>query len=132
MSSSTKESYVFKVCKSTDEGDDWYFHLNPGRNGDIRGSYVTTHLHEASAYDVEDVERIVLIYQNLLKDPRFKAVKFYKVVVQTNYEMVSMNEGEFLDERKRKALSKLDLDDVEALDLQSDAVYTKLKFHEKT
>jgi hypothetical protein len=56
-------------------------------------------------------------------------VEFVRVTVQTSIEKIGLDEGEYLDERRKNALAKLTPDDIQVLDLGKLASYDKLKHH---
>lgn len=118
-----REFYTFKVRR----GNETYYTEMSGHGYSAR---LRPNPHMASEVDVEDIKMVVRMYQKLLADHEPENVSLVKVKVSVCEEPADiLGKGEYLEERRRIALGKLQGDDIEALGLNSLATYNKLKFH---
>jgi hypothetical protein len=84
----------------------------------------------AGEVDVNNVPDLVKVYQKLVKEYGKDNVQLIrlKITIEEHIEE-ALGAGEYLEERRRLALSKLQADDIEALGLKPLAAYNKLKNH---
>lgn len=117
-----REFYTFKVMRN---GDPSY--TETSGHSSIR---LRPNPHLASEIDITDVRTVVRVYQRLVNDHDAENISLVKVKVSVCEETADLlGKGEFLEERRRIALGKLQGDDIEALGLHNLATYNKLKFH---
>lgn len=124
---STKDVITFRARNS--EGAVHYFD-KASPNGNNYPPVMRPSFHLANALDVDDVEGVVRMYQRLVKDygvDRVEIIRLQVVVRETTMDL--MAKDEFLEERRKQALAKLQPDDIEALGLQKLATYNKLRYH---
>lgn len=86
--------------------------------------------HSANPIDVDDAETVVRTYQRLVAlygMDNVTVVRLQVLVRETTMDL--LDKDEFMEERRKVALSKLQSDDIEALGLQKLATYNKLRYH---
>jgi hypothetical protein len=91
---------------------------------------LTDRVEEATTFESSSIENLIRIYQNCLKRYAEGDVDYIKVSVNKIFEHIDLDKEEYLEERRRVALSKLSEDDVKALNVERLAVYNKLKYGE--
>jgi hypothetical protein len=90
---------------------------------------LTDRIEEASLFNDAPVENIIKAYQLALRKYQ-REVEFVKVTVNSNTDIIDLDKDEYLEEKRRVALNKLNSDDIRALGLETLATYNKLKYHE--
>lgn len=88
-----------------------------------------TKVEDATHFNLDQTTSIVDMYRKLMKCRTVLEAEFVKVTISTDIDTVPMDQNEFLEERRRQALEKLTLDDIQALGVEGMATYSKLKFH---
>jgi hypothetical protein len=122
----TKDIITFRV-RDPDKG--MLFFVKPNSNP----NYVPTMqpgYHSAQPIDVDDVETVVRLYQRLVKEygaDHVEIIRLQVLVRETPMDIIERDE--FMEERRKVALAKLQSDDIEALGLQKLATYNKLRYH---
>lgn len=118
-----RDFYTFRVQK---EGTTLYMESAK----DNYHAQMKTSPYLAGEIDVNNVPDLVKVYQRLVKEYGKDGVQLIrlKISIEESVEE-ALGAGEFLEERRRLALSKLQADDIEALGLKPLAAYNKLKNH---
>lgn len=93
-------------------------------NGEINW---TDNIENASVYNPDKEKEQITIIINQLKEKHSAGNEIHLGEKWTTVSKVDYDSGEWLNFRKAKALKKLNLDDIEALDLKTEAMHHKLK-----
>lgn len=131
MSKTSQELHVFrmKVRVDAEAGttEVWRF----AKDNASRGYEPTavSKLDDATKFDPEDSVKVAKFYQRIVALRNVSEVEFVKVTLETSIDVIDLNTGELLEERRRQAIQKLSVDDIEALGLEGLAIYEKLKNH---
>jgi hypothetical protein len=124
--SSNQTMMIFRFTKRDHLSETVSF-LKSFREGQIA---TTTLLHEA--LDVKDrtIAAVVEIMDTIaVKTLPENTVDLVEVQITTTMTPIDENSGEILEHRRRKALGKLTLADIQALGVEKLATYDKVKFH---
>lgn len=118
-----KDVVTLKVV--TDKGVHYFHKLNSNGGPIMQEGY-----HNATGLDLDNPEEVIKLYQYLVKQNGKDAVSLVRVQVAVRETTMDLlDKDEFLEARRKIALAKLQIDDVEALGLQKLAAYNKLRYH---
>lgn len=127
MEEASTEITVIRVWRRNDYGDRWSY---------VRSARYTNEVTYSDdpklglAVDLNDPTEVVKLYDTIQKSLKpGEKMEVVTVKITTVIEPVNMNQGEILEERRRRALAKLTTDDIDALGISQIASYNKLKYH---
>lgn len=129
----TSEFYVFMVYSAGADNNNTWVYTIKNRNGEWS---TTPYIEMAKTWTEEYIEKntseIVDVYYHLIKMCGGKDnVRFERVNMEIRYDNISLDDGVYLEERRRKAIGKLRTEDIEALGVGDIATYIKTKYHNK-
>lgn len=99
-------------------------------SGSYGPSYTSDPIDAQNLIELDPEDLIRSLEAAIAKSPADDQITLVDVEITTTVTPVDMGSGDLLEIRRKKALKKLNADDVAALGVEKLAAYNKLKYHD--